>query len=63
MRGYLKKAGFMGRSIPDGKLTCHMFAALAAFERPLILERTQAGWQAASARGRVGGRPQALPAS
>jgi DNA invertase Pin-like site-specific DNA recombinase len=53
----------MGRSIPDGQLTFHMFAALAAFERPLILERTQAGLQAARARGRLGGRPQALTAS
>ena len=46
-----------------GKLTCHMFAALAAFERQLILERTPAGRQAARARGRVGGRPKALTAS
>ena len=46
-----------------GKLTFHIFAALAEFERQLILERTQAGLQAARARGRLGGRPKALTAS
>ncbi|HZC03812.1 MAG TPA: recombinase family protein [Gammaproteobacteria bacterium] len=46
-----------------GKLTFHIVAALAAFERQLILERTPAGRQAARARGRVGGRPKALTAS
>jgi DNA invertase Pin-like site-specific DNA recombinase len=46
-----------------GKLTFHIFAALAEFERQLILERTQAGLKAARARGRVGGRPKALTAS
>jgi DNA invertase Pin-like site-specific DNA recombinase len=35
----------------------HIFAALAAFERDLIRERTQAGLAAARARGRHGGRP------
>jgi DNA invertase Pin-like site-specific DNA recombinase len=39
-----------------GKLTFHVFAALAEFERNLIRERTQAGLAAARARGRVGGR-------
>ena len=37
-----------------------MFASLAQFERDLIHERTQAGLQAARARGRVGGRPVKL---
>jgi DNA invertase Pin-like site-specific DNA recombinase len=45
---------------PSGKLTFHLFAALAEFERNLIRERTQAGLQAARARGRSGGRPKAL---
>ena len=44
----------------SGKLTFHIFAALAEFERQLIQERTQAGLQAARARGRLGGRPKAL---
>ncbi|MGK7913176.1 MAG: recombinase family protein [Synechococcus sp.] len=43
-----------------GKLVFHLFAALAEFERNLIRERTQAGLQAAKARGRKGGRPKAL---
>jgi DNA invertase Pin-like site-specific DNA recombinase len=46
-----------------GKLTFHIFAALAEFERQLILERTQAGLKAARAQGRVGGRPKALTTS
>jgi DNA invertase Pin-like site-specific DNA recombinase len=44
----------------SGKLVFHIFAALAEFERELIVERTTAGLQAARARGRVGGRPRAL---
>ena len=47
-------------SSPSGKLTFHLFAALAEFERNLIRERTQAGLQAARTRGRNGGRPKAL---
>ncbi|WP_310620047.1 recombinase family protein [Flexibacterium corallicola] len=47
-------------STPTGKLTFHLFGALAEFERNLIRERTQAGLKAARARGRVGGRPKAL---
>jgi len=49
-------------STPTGKLTFHLFGALAEFERNLIQERTQAGLKAARARGRVGGRPKALDA-
>lgn len=45
---------------PSGKLTFYIFAALAEFERQLIQERTQAGLNAARARGRVGGRPKVL---
>lgn len=47
-------------SSSTGKLIFHMFGALAEFERNLIRERTQAGLQAARARGRLGGRPTAL---
>ena len=39
-------------STPSGKLTFHVFAAMAQFERDLIRERTQAGLAAARARGR-----------
>lgn len=43
-----------------GKLTFHVFAALAEFERNIIRERTRAGLDAARARGRKGGRKPAL---
>ena len=45
-----------------GRLTFHLFAALAAFERSIIKERTTAGLAAARARGRKGGRPPSLNA-
>src|ERR687885_3051943 len=41
-----------------GKLVFHIFGALAEFERDLIRERTQAGVEAARARGPRGGGPQ-----
>jgi len=44
----------------SGKLTFHIFGALAEFELDLIKERTEAGQKAARARGRLGGRPQLL---
>ncbi len=44
----------------QGKLTFHIFGALAEFERELARERTMAGLKAARERGRVGGRPPAL---
>jgi DNA invertase Pin-like site-specific DNA recombinase len=43
-----------------GRLVFNIFASLAEFEREIIRERTQAGLQAARARGRTGGRPKAL---
>lgn len=42
---------------PSGKFVFSVFAALAEFERELIIERTKAGLVAARARGKVGGRP------
>jgi DNA invertase Pin-like site-specific DNA recombinase len=45
---------------PGGKLIFYMMGALAEFERDLIRERTNAGLEAAKARGRTGGRPKAL---
>lgn len=45
---------------PQGKLTFHLFAALAEFEREIIKERTKAGLESARARGRIGGRPRGL---
>jgi DNA invertase Pin-like site-specific DNA recombinase len=44
----------------QGRLTFHIFGALAEFERELSRERTMAGLKAARERGRTGGRPPAL---
>ena len=44
----------------QGRLIFNIFASLAEFERDLIRERTQAGLEAARARGRKGGRPRGL---
>lgn len=48
---------------PSGKLTFHLFAALAEFERDLIRQRVNAGLKAARARGRLGGRKPKLTES
>lgn len=48
---------------PEGKLVFGIFAALAEFERELIVERTKAGLVAARARGRTGGRPRKMTPS
>lgn len=45
---------------PHGRLVFGMFAALAEFERELIIERTKSGLVAARARGRLGGRPRKM---
>lgn len=47
----------MDTTTSGGKLIFHIFGALAEFEREVIRERTNAGLQAARARGRFGGRP------
>ena len=44
----------------SGRLVFHMMAALAEFERSLIVERTQAGLAAAKARGAKLGRRRKL---
>src|SRR6266487_2279501 len=48
----------MDTTTSGGKLIFHIFGALAEFEREVIKERTNAGLQAARARGRLGGRPK-----
>ena len=41
-----------------GKFFFHVIAAFGELEREMIVERTNAGLEAARARGRVGGRPK-----
>jgi DNA invertase Pin-like site-specific DNA recombinase len=49
-------------SSSGGRLVMHIMGALAEFERGLIIERTQAGIQAAKRRGvRLGRRPSLAP--
>ena len=48
------------RQAASGKLTFHIFAALAEFERDMIRERSSAGLAAAHKRGVAIGRPRAL---
>lgn len=43
-----------------GKMTMGVIAAVAEFERDLLIERTQAGLSRARASGKALGRPQAL---
>jgi DNA invertase Pin-like site-specific DNA recombinase len=47
----------------NGRLIFGIFAALAEFERELIIERTRAGLSSARARGRNGGRPFKMTAA
>jgi DNA invertase Pin-like site-specific DNA recombinase len=47
----------------NGRLMFAFFAALAEFERELIVERTHAGLASARARGRHGGRPFKMTAA
>jgi DNA invertase Pin-like site-specific DNA recombinase len=64
----LKTQGIGFRSLTEaidttsvaGELFFHIFGALAQFERSIIRERTNAGIQAALARGRKDGRPKKL---
>jgi DNA invertase Pin-like site-specific DNA recombinase len=67
----LGKRGVSFRSLSDpidttsagGRLVMHIMGALAEFERGLIVERTQAGIQAAKKRGvHLGRRPSLVPA-
>lgn len=45
---------------PAGKMTMGVIAAVAEFERDLLIERTQAGLKRAKASGKRLGRPSAL---
>ncbi len=58
--GFVSLQEKIDTSSSGGRLIFHMFGALAEFERHVIRERTQAGLNAARARGRKGGRPKHL---
>jgi putative DNA-invertase from lambdoid prophage Rac len=45
---------------PAGKMTMGVIAAVAEFERDLLIERTQAGLSRAKSEGKLLGRPQSL---
>ncbi|MGV8843835.1 MAG: recombinase family protein [Pseudomonas sp.] len=48
---------------PSGQMTMGVLAAVAQFERDLLIERTSAGLQRAKSEGKVLGRPQATTTS
>jgi putative DNA-invertase from lambdoid prophage Rac len=48
---------------PAGKMTMAVIAAVAEFERDLLIERTQSGLARAKAEGKALGRPVSLKAS
>lgn len=52
--------GGMDLTSPAGKMTMGVIAAVAEFERDLLIERTQAGLVRAKAEGKNIGRPSAL---
>jgi putative DNA-invertase from lambdoid prophage Rac len=47
---------------PAGRMTMGVIAAVAEFERDLLVERTQAGLSRAKAQGKVLGRPRSVDA-
>ena len=47
---------------PAGKMTMGVIAAVAEFERDLLIERTQSGLARAKAQGKVLGRPRSVDA-
>lgn len=48
---------------PAGKMTMGVIAAVAEFERDLLVERTQSGLQRAKAEGKTLGRPRSVEGS
>jgi len=57
LRALAGEGAAIDTTTPNGRLMFGFFAALAEFERELIVERTKAGLASARARGRNGGRP------
>ncbi|MDO8385927.1 MAG: recombinase family protein [Polaromonas sp.] len=57
VRVYCLALGGMDLTSPAGKMTMGVIAAVAEFERDLLIERTQAGLARAKAEGKTVGRP------
>ncbi|MFN3677605.1 MAG: recombinase family protein [Sphingomonas pseudosanguinis] len=55
--------GGVNLTSPAGRMTMQVIAAVAEFERDLLIERTQAGLKRAKAEGTALGRPQSLSAA
>lgn len=58
--GFISLQESIDTTTAGGTLIFHVFGALAQFERQLIRDRTNAGLEAARARGVKGGRPPKL---
>ena len=55
---FVSKTECLDTSTPAGRMVYAMLAAVAAFERDLIIERTRAGVRNAMAKGKHVGRPR-----
>ena len=60
VRVYCLALGGADLTSPAGKMTMAVIAAVAEFERDLLVERTQAGLTRAKAQGKKLGRPRSL---
>ena len=60
VRVYCLALGGADLTSPAGKMTMAVIAAVAEFERDLLVERTQAGLTRAKAEGKKLGRPRSL---
>lgn len=58
--GFVSLQESIDTTTAGGTLIFHVFGALAQFERQIIRDRTNAGLEAARARGKKGGRPSLL---
>lgn len=63
VRVYCLALGGMDLTSPAGKMTMGVIAAVAEFERDLLIERTHAGLARAKAEGKKVGRPPSLAAA
>lgn len=60
VRVYCLALGGMDLTSPAGRMTMGVIAAVAEFEKDLLVERTQAGLSRAKAEGKSLGRPKSL---